>query len=113
MDVSEPPAARDNQPKPDSSADDYVRRHRLSTRIWHWTNAGQTTWYRLARRTFELAGLDPTRIEPTSSEQFVRPAPRPAYSVLGHGAWLAAGFTPPRDWDQALSAAFQSGALPT
>ncbi len=82
-------------------------------RIWHWTNSGQTTWYGLARRTFELAGLDPARIEPTSSERFVRPAPRPAYSVLGHGAWLAAGLEPPRDWDAALRDAFDSGALPT
>lgn len=80
-------------------------------RIWHWTNSGETTWYELARRTFELAGLDPARIEPTSSDRFPRPAPRPAYSVLGHGAWLAAGFEPPRDWDAALRIAFESGAL--
>jgi dTDP-4-dehydrorhamnose reductase len=80
-------------------------------RIWHWTNGGSTTWYGLARRVFEYAGLDPARIEPTSSEEFVRPAPRPAYSVLGHGAWLAAGFEAPRDWDEALRAAFDSGSL--
>jgi thiosulfate reductase cytochrome b subunit len=30
---------RDNQPRTDDSASDYVRRHRLSTRLWHWTNA--------------------------------------------------------------------------
>jgi thiosulfate reductase cytochrome b subunit len=35
-----PPAAvRDNQPRVDGSAGDYVRRHRVSTRIWHWVNA--------------------------------------------------------------------------
>ena len=39
MDVSDPPATRDNQPRVDTSAGDYVRRHRLSTRIWHWSNA--------------------------------------------------------------------------
>ena len=39
MDAPEQPALRDNQARPDSSASDYVRRHRLSTRIWHWTNA--------------------------------------------------------------------------
>lgn len=81
-------------------------------RVWHWTNGGETTWYELARRTFEFAGLDPARIEPTSSDRFPRPAPRPAYSVLGHGAWLGAGLAPPRGWEEALHSAFESGALP-
>jgi thiosulfate reductase cytochrome b subunit len=39
MDPPEPQATRDNQPRPDDSARELVRRHRLPTRIWHWTNA--------------------------------------------------------------------------
>src|ERR1041384_5697747 len=35
----QPQVPRDNQPRPDDSAREIVRRHRLSTRIWHWTNA--------------------------------------------------------------------------
>ena len=29
--------------------------------------------------------------------------PRPAYSVLGHDAWRAAGLAPMRDWEAALA----------
>jgi dTDP-4-dehydrorhamnose reductase len=80
-------------------------------RIWHWSNSGRTTWYGLAREVFELAGLDPDRVRPTSSAQFVRPAPRPSFSVLGHDAWLTAGLPRPRSWKDALREAMSTGAL--
>jgi dTDP-4-dehydrorhamnose reductase len=70
--------------------------------IFHGTNAGETTWFGLARRVFELSGLDPERIQPTDSSAFVRPAPRPQYSVLGHAAWATIGMKPMRAWDDAL-----------
>jgi len=35
----QPQVPRDNQPRPDDSAREIVKRHRLSTRIWHWMNA--------------------------------------------------------------------------
>jgi thiosulfate reductase cytochrome b subunit len=35
----QPQVRRDNQPRPDDSAREIVRRHRLPTRIWHWINA--------------------------------------------------------------------------
>jgi len=59
----------------------------------------------------EEAGLDPERISPTDSAAFVRPAPRPAFSVLGHDRWAAAGLTPMRDWREALSEAAAAGVL--
>lgn len=79
--------------------------------IYHGTNGGQTTWYGFARDVLEVAGLDPDRITPTDSASFVRPAARPAYSVLGHDAWVAAGLEPMRPWADALRAAFAAGAL--
>ena len=40
MAISEQPQVhRDNQPRPDDSAREIVRRHRLATRLWHWVNA--------------------------------------------------------------------------
>jgi thiosulfate reductase cytochrome b subunit len=35
----QPQIPRDNQPRPDDSAREIVRRHKLPTRIWHWVNA--------------------------------------------------------------------------
>jgi len=79
--------------------------------IYHGTSSGQASWYDFARAVFELGGHDPDRVKPTESARFVRPAPRPSYSVLGHDAWLAAGVEPLRDWRDALAAAFSTGAL--
>lgn len=43
--------------------------------VYHGTCAGQTTWYGLARAAFTLAGLDPDRIRPTTSDRYPRPPP--------------------------------------
>ena len=79
--------------------------------IYHGTASGQASWFDFAAAVFAGAGLDPARVLPTDSSQFVRPAPRPAYSVLGHDAWSAAGLAPMRDWRAALDEAFATGAL--
>ncbi len=73
---------------------------------YHATSSGETTWFGLTRRIFELLGADPERVRPTTSDRFPQPAPRPAYSVLGHGAWARAGIEPVRDWAPALDEAF-------
>jgi dTDP-4-dehydrorhamnose reductase len=70
--------------------------------VYHGTCSGRTTWFGLARAAFELTGLDPERVRPTTSDKFVRPAPRPAFSVLGHDRWAAAGLEPMPDWREAL-----------
>lgn len=70
---------------------------------YHGTASGETTWYGLARAAFELTGLDPDRVRPTTSDKFPRPAPRPSYSVLGHGRWAAAGLEPLPDWHASLT----------
>lgn len=79
--------------------------------VYHGTNSGVASWFELARATFELAGLDPERVLPTDSAAFVRPAPRPAYSVLGHGAWARVGLPAPRPWREALAEAHAAGAF--
>ncbi|MGV8970440.1 MAG: dTDP-4-dehydrorhamnose reductase [Microbacteriaceae bacterium] len=86
---------------------------RATSGIWHGTNSSQASWCDFARAIFAEAGLDPERVLPVSSEQFVRPAPRPAYSVLGHDGWKAAGLPPMREWRSALRAAFAAGAVGT
>ncbi|RPF37187.1 dTDP-4-dehydrorhamnose reductase [Streptomyces sp. TLI_185] len=74
--------------------------------IYHATSGGETTWHGLTQEIFRLLGADPDRVRPTTSAAYVRPAPRPAYSVLGHDRWAAAGIEPIRDWRQALHEAF-------
>ncbi|NED99630.1 dTDP-4-dehydrorhamnose reductase [Phytoactinopolyspora halotolerans] len=70
--------------------------------IYHATNAGATTWYELARAVFAALGHDPERVRPTTSDRFVRPAPRPAYSVLSHDGWARASLPPMRHWRDAF-----------
>ncbi|HEX5205726.1 MAG TPA: sugar nucleotide-binding protein, partial [Actinoplanes sp.] len=72
---------------------------------YHGTAAGSTTWYGLARAVFAEAGLDPARVRPTTSDKFVRPARRPAYSVLGHDRWAGTGVDPLPDWRPMLTEA--------
>jgi dTDP-4-dehydrorhamnose reductase len=47
---------------------------------------------------FAESGHDPARVRRTTSAAYVRPARRPAFSVLGHERWAAAGLAPMRDW---------------
>jgi dTDP-4-dehydrorhamnose reductase len=79
--------------------------------VYHATNSGSGSWFDFAQAVFREAGLDPARVKPTDSSQFVRPAPRPAYSVLGHDAWARIGLTPLRDWRDALADAAAQGVL--
>jgi dTDP-4-dehydrorhamnose reductase len=73
--------------------------------VYHGTSSGETTWCGFTQEIFRLAGLDPARVEPTTTDKFPRPAPRPAYSVLAHGRWAAIGLEPIRDWNAALAEA--------
>ena len=65
---------------------------------YHATSSGQCSWFELARAVVASAGLNPEAVTPTTSDAFVRPAPRPAYSVLGHDALVRAGVEPIGDW---------------
>ncbi|MEU1850088.1 dTDP-4-dehydrorhamnose reductase [Streptomyces sp. NPDC019990] len=73
---------------------------------YHGTSSGETTWHGFTREIFRLLGTDPDRVRPTTSAAFTRPAPRPAYSVLGHERLRVAGIGPLRDWREALTEAF-------
>jgi dTDP-4-dehydrorhamnose reductase len=72
---------------------------------YHATSSGQTSWFGFAQRVVEAAGLDPAIVTPTDSTAFQRPAPRPAYSVLGHDALDRLGIAPIGPWEQRWSEA--------
>jgi len=76
--------------------------------IYHGTNSGQATWFEFAQEIFKSAGADVSRIIPVSTSENPRPAKRPAYSVLAHGAWGNTTVPVMRDWRIALAEAMPS-----
>ena len=86
-----------------------VIERRPAAGTYHGTNSGEVSWFGFTREIFRLAGADPERVLPTTSAEFVRPAPRPAYSVLGHDHWIEQGLPEMRPWRAALEQAFADG----
>jgi dTDP-4-dehydrorhamnose reductase len=70
--------------------------------IYHATSSGEATWFELTREIFSLLGADASRVRPVTTSAFPRPAPRPAYSVLGHDGWAGTGIEPIGDWRDSL-----------
>jgi dTDP-4-dehydrorhamnose reductase len=72
--------------------------------VFHVTNQGATTWFGLARAVLEMAGLDPERVEPVSTDAIrpPRPAPRPCYSVLDNTALRLGGLPLLADWHEPI-----------
>ncbi|GLC87877.1 dTDP-4-dehydrorhamnose reductase [Lysinibacillus piscis] len=69
--------------------------------IYHCTNSGTCSWYEFAQEIFKLANKGVV-VNPLTSDQFPRPAKRPAYSVLGDLSLQMNGFTTRRHWKDAL-----------
>ncbi len=67
---------------------------------YHGTSAGWTTWCGFTAEIVASIGLDPAMVTPTTSEAFVRPAPRPAWSVLAHDSLEKIGVAPIGPWRQ-------------
>lgn len=69
--------------------------------IYHLTNQGECSWCEFSRYIFKSAGVD-IKVNPVTTEEFPRPAPRPSYSVLSNEKWINAGFKPMRSYNEAL-----------
>ncbi|RSK28666.1 dTDP-4-dehydrorhamnose reductase [Bacillus sp. HMF5848] len=69
--------------------------------IYHGTNTGQCSWYDFAQAIFEEANVK-VKVNPLTTADFPRPAPRPAYSVLGNQALRTNGFKPLPPWRESL-----------
>lgn len=74
--------------------------------IYHASNSGDCTWFEFTQAIFEEAreaGFAITaRLEPCTTAQFPRPAPRPANSVMDHGSIRTNGFSELRHWREGL-----------
>lgn len=72
--------------------------------IYHGTSQGQASWFDFAREVVTSAGLGDV-VSPVTTADFPRPAPRPAWSVLGHEASEALGVPTIGDWRERWHAA--------
>jgi dTDP-4-dehydrorhamnose reductase len=70
--------------------------------LYHVTSAGECSWYEFARTIFELSGMN-VDLSPITTAESGSKAKRPAYSVLDHGKWIAAGFRELRPWKEGLT----------
>jgi dTDP-4-dehydrorhamnose reductase len=69
--------------------------------LYHVTSAGECSWYEFARTIFEMSGMN-VDLSPITTAESGSKAKRPAYSVLDHGKWTAAGFRELRPWKEGL-----------
>ena len=69
---------------------------------YHLTNSGTTSWCGFAREVFKLAGLD-VAVQAIPTDQFPRPAARPAFGILRNERWVAEGHQALRSWREALA----------
>lgn len=68
------------------------------------SNSGEATWREFACRILELAGLSNVRVEPMTTEELSRAAPRPTYSVLDNSRFTELMGSSLRTWEEALAA---------
>lgn len=71
---------------------------------YHATSSGQCSWFDFAREIVASAGLGDI-VTATDSGAYAAKAPRPAWSVLGHGASEALGIEGLGDWRERWHAA--------
>lgn len=71
---------------------------RAPSGTYHATSSGQVSWHGFTREIVASLGKDPQMVKKTTSDAFVRPAPRPSFSVLGHAALERIGVAPIGDW---------------
>lgn len=76
--------------------------------VYHATNAGSCSWWDLAVAVYDAVGTDVALVDKTVAAAFVRPAPRPSFSVLGDEAARAVGLTAMRPWRETLDDALRT-----
>lgn len=63
--------------------------------IYHSTNEGFTTWYDFTKKIFEIANIN-CKVNPVTSEEFIRPAKRPKNSKMSKSKLLENGVIIPK-----------------
>ncbi len=68
---------------------------------YHLTNSGSCTWFELASKAVEWAGIKDVPVVPVSTLEYPRPAPRPANSILANARLRQEGLPRMRSWQEA------------
>jgi dTDP-4-dehydrorhamnose reductase len=69
--------------------------------VYHVSNSGHCSWYEFAKAILDETGIK-VKVNPCTTKEFPRPAPRPAYSVFGHRALRLNGFSEMPHWRESL-----------
>lgn len=70
--------------------------------VYHVTGKNICSWFDFAQEIIRLSGL-PCEVTPCSTEEFPRPAKRPAYSALAHYMLPYTVGDRMRPWQEALA----------
>ena len=69
--------------------------------LYHSTNEGMCTWFDFAKKIIASANI-PCEVQPCTTKEFPRPAPRPAYSVLENRNLKKLGLNVMKGWETAF-----------
>ena len=69
--------------------------------IFHYADAGECSWFDFAKAIVEESG-SPTEVLPVTTDEFPRPAKRPAYSVLSTERYERVTGVAPDEWRDGL-----------
>jgi len=71
--------------------------------LYHCTSEGECSWFDFASEIVRAAGV-PVKVEPCTTAEFPRPAPRPMYSVLENSGLKKLGLNLMPHWKDAFAA---------
>ena len=70
---------------------------------YHITNSEHCSWFNFAKDIFEAVGITHMKLNPITTEELDRPAPRPKNSVLEKFYWKLNGFEELRSYKDAVA----------
>lgn len=70
---------------------------------YHVSNTGSCSWYEFSKEIFKQSGMNNIHVQPVTTAEYPRPAPRPPYSVMDHMGIRLNGLQDLRNWKEALS----------
>lgn len=90
-----------------------VRLAQLDTQgVVHYADESECAWFDFAKAIVEESGAD-VRMKPVSTDEFPRPAKRPAYSVLSTERYERVTGVAPESWREGLREYLQRRSLPS